>query len=164
MIILYNPENKNQIQEFESENQIGGGFSNWKNLEGIELNNYKLQKAKTQKHHELIEAYNIAISKPHPIYNAPKLDKLNNPIGFTDAEFLIKDPLKSAIPIPYITKDKDGNEVKIHLTGAEVYNIFKHLFTRLQIQSGACENLKTQIEQANSIEDLEKINLEILKK
>ena len=69
--------------------------------------------------------------------------------------------LKSAIPIPYITKDKDGNEVKIHLTGAEVYNIFKHLFTRLQIQSGACENLKVQIEQANSIEDLEKINLEI---
>lgn len=72
--------------------------------------------------------------------------------------------LKSAIPIPYITKDKDGNEVKIHLTGAEVFNIFKHLFTRLQTQSGACEILKTQIEQANSIEDLEKINLEILKK
>ena len=72
--------------------------------------------------------------------------------------------LKSAIPIPYITKDKDGNEVKIHLTGAEVYNIFKHLFTRLQIQSGACENLKVQIEQANSIEDLDRINLEILKK
>ena len=52
----------------------------------------ELEQAKTQKHHELIEAYNIAISKPHPIVNAPKFDKLNKPIGFTDAEFLIKDP------------------------------------------------------------------------
>jgi len=72
--------------------------------------------------------------------------------------------LKSAIPIPYITKDNQGNEVKIHLTGAEVFNIFKHMFTRLQTQSGVCENLKIQIEQSSSIEDLEKINLEILKK
>lgn len=72
--------------------------------------------------------------------------------------------LKSAIPIPYITKDKEGNEVKIFLTGMEVFNIFKHLFTRLQTQSGTCENLKVQIDQARSIEDLDKINLEILKK
>lgn len=72
--------------------------------------------------------------------------------------------LKSAIPIPYITKDKQGNEVKILLTGEEVFNIFKHLFTRLQTQSGNCENLKAQIDQANSIEDLDRINLEILKK
>ena len=38
------------------------------------------------------------------------------------------------------------------------------MFTRLQTQSGVCENLKIQIEQANSIADLEKVNLEILKK
>lgn len=165
-----------------------------------EIDALLLGEAKEKKLKELIDIYNQSISKPHPIYNAPKLDKLNNPVGFVDAFFYIKDPeilkqettivfgglfltilkyfelinpkhnetlttaLKSAIPIPYITKDKDGNEVKIHLTGAEVFNIFKHLFTRLQTQSGACENLKTQIEQANSIEDLEKINLEILKK
>lgn len=171
----------------------------WEQIQKV-LPIVELEEAKEKKLKELIDIYNQSISKPHPIYNAPKLDKLNNPIGFTDAEFLIKDPsilkqettivfgglfltilkyfelinpkhtetlttaLKSAIPIPYITKDKDGNEVKIHLTGAEVYNIFKHLFTRLQIQSGACENLKVQIEHANSIEDLEKINLEILKK
>ena len=165
-----------------------------------EIENLLLTEAKETKLKELIEVYNIAISKPHPIIQAPKLDQLNQPVGFVDAFFYIKDPeilkqettivfgglfltilkyfelinpkhtetlttaLKSAIPIPYITKDKDGNEVKIHLTGAEVYNIFRHLFTRLQTQSGACENLKTQIEQANSIEDLDRINLEILKK
>ena len=165
-----------------------------------EIDALLLHEAKETKLKELIEVYNIAISKPHPIIQAPKLDQLNQPVGFVDAFFYIKDPeilkqettivfgglfltilkyfelinpkhtetlttaLKSAIPIPYITKDKDGNEVKIHLTGAEVYNIFRHLFTRLQTQSGNCENLKTQIEQANSIEDLDRINLEILKK
>jgi hypothetical protein len=165
-----------------------------------EIDTLLLIEAKEAKLKELIEVYNIAISKPHPIIQAPKLDQLNQPVGFVDAFFYIKDPeilkqettivfgglfltilkyfelinpkhtetlttaLKSAIPIPYITKDKDGNEVKIHLTGAEVYNIFRHLFTRLQTQSGACENLKIQIEQANSIADLEKVNLEILKK
>lgn len=165
-----------------------------------EIENLLLTEAKEKKLKELIDIYNQSISKPHPIIQAPKLDQLNQPVGFVDAFFYIKDPeilkqettivfgglfltilkyfeltnskhtetlttaLKSAIPIPYITKDKDGNEVKIHLTGAEVYNIFRHLFTRLQTQSGNCENLKIQIEQANSIADLEKVNLEILKK
>ncbi|MFM2200415.1 MAG: hypothetical protein RL769_470 [Pseudomonadota bacterium] len=165
-----------------------------------EIENLLLTEAKEKKLKELIDIYNQSISKPHPIIQAPKLDQLNQPVGFVDAFFYIKDPeilkqettivfgglfltilkyfeltnskhnetlttaLKSSIPIPYITKDKDGNEVKIHLTGAEVYNIFRHLFTRLQTQSGVCENLKIQIEQANSIADLEKVNLEILKK
>ena len=199
----------------------------------------ELEYAKTQKHLELIEAYNIAISKPHPIVNAPKLDKLNKPIGFTDAEFLIKDPsilkqettivfgglfltilryfellnsnlltsfnkldqdllklkieilklnnitpeknpvpenletikkmfnhaetmmtaLKSAIPIPYLTKNKAGEEVKIALTGAENFSIFKHLFERVQKQSSMLDNLKNQIDNAKTPEDLNQINI-----
>ena len=158
----------------------------------------ELEQAKTQKHHELIEAYNIAISKPHPIDKAPKLDKLNKLIGFTDAEFLIKDPsilkqettivfgglfltilkyfellnpakhnetlmtaLKSAIPIPYLTKNKAGEEVKIALTGAENFSIFKHLFERVQKESSKFDNLKNQIDNAQTIEDLNKININI---
>lgn len=161
-----------------------------------EIDELLLNEAKTQKHHELIEAYNIAISKPHPIYNAPKLDKLNKPIGFTDAEFLIKDPsilkqettivfgglfltilkyfellnptkhnetlmtaLKSAVPIPYLTKNKQGEEVKIHLTGAENFSIFKHLFERVQKQSSLLDNLKNEIENAENLEQLKKINI-----
>ena len=199
----------------------------------------QLEYAKTQKHQELIEAYNIAISKPHPIVNAPKLDKLNKPIGFTDAEFLIKDPsilkqettivfgglfltilryfellnsnlltsfnkldqdllklkieilklnnitpeknpvpenletikkmfnhaetmmtaLKSAIPIPYLTKNKEGEEVKIALTGAENFSIFKHLFERVQKQSSMLDNLKNEIDNAKTPEDLNQINI-----
>lgn len=161
-----------------------------------EIDELLLNEAKTQKHHELIEAYNIAISKPHPIYNAPKLDKLNKPIGFTDAEFLIKDPsilkqettivfgglfltilkyfellnptkhnealmtaLKSAVPIPYLTKNKLGEEVKIALTGAENFSIFKHLFERVQKQSSLLDNLKNEIENAENLEQLNKINI-----
>lgn len=205
----------------------------------IEIDELLLNEAKTQKHQELIEAYNIAISKPHPIVNAPKLDKLNKPIGFTDAEFLIKDPsilkqettivfgglfltilryfellnsnlltsfnkldqdllklkieilklnnitpeknpvpenletikkmfnhaetmmtaLKSAIPIPYLTKNKTGEEVKIALTGAENFSIFKHLFERVQKQSSMLDNLKNQIDNAKTPEDLNQINI-----
>jgi hypothetical protein len=164
----------------------------------IEIDELLLNEAKTQKYIELIEAYNIAISKPHPIVNAPKLDKLNKPIGFTDAEFLIKDPsilkqettivfgglfltilkyfellnpakhnetlmtaLKSAIPIPYLTKNKAGEEVKIALTGAENFSIFKHLFERVQKESSKFDNLKNQIDNAQTIEDLNKININI---
>ena len=162
----------------------------------IEIDELLLNETKTQKHLELIEAYNIAISKPHPIVNAPKLDKLNKPIGFTDAEFLIKDPnilkqettivfgglfltilkyfellnpakhnetlmtaLKSAIPIPYLTKNKAGEEVKIALTGAENFSIFKHLFERVQKQSSQLDNLKNQIDNAKTPEDLNQINI-----
>lgn len=171
----------------------------WEQIQKV-LPIVELEEAKGRKLKELIDIYNQSISKPHPIIQAPKLNQLNQPVGFVDAFFYIKDPeilkqettivfgglfltilkyfelinpkhtetlttaLKSAVPIPYLTKNKQGEEVKIHLTGAEVFNIFKHMFTRLQTQSGACENLKTQIEQANSIADLEKVNLEILKK
>ena len=171
----------------------------WEQIQKV-LPIVELEEEKEKKLKELIDIYNQSISKPHPIYNAPKLDKLNNPIGFTDAEFLIKDPsilkqettivfgglfltilkyfeltnpkhnetlttaLKSAIPIPYLTKNKLGEEVKIALTGAENFSIFKHLFERVQKQSSLLDNLKNEIEKANSIEDLEKINLEILKK
>lgn len=162
----------------------------------IEIDELLLNEAKTQKHQELIEAYNIAISKPHPIVNAPKLDKLNKPIGFTDAEFLIKDPsilkqettivfgglfltilkyfellnpakhnetlmtaLKSAIPIPYLTKNKEGEEVKIALTGAENFSIFKHLFERVSKFSSQLDILKNQIDNAKTPEDLNQINI-----
>lgn len=161
-----------------------------------EIDELLLNETKTQKHIELIEAYNIAISKPHPIVNAPKLDKLNKPIGFTDAEFLIKDPsilkqettivfgglfltilkyfellnpskhnetlmtaLKSAIPIPYLTKNKEGEEVKIALTGAENFSIFKHLFERVSKFSSQLDNLKNQIDNAKTPEDLNQINI-----
>jgi hypothetical protein len=169
----------------------------WEQIEKV-LPIVKLEKAKEEKLEQLQENYKIAMSQPHTIVNAPLLDKLNKPIGFTDAFFVLKDPdslkqettiitaglqlsilkyfeilnpdkhqeylmraLNSAIPIPYATKNKEGNEVKIALTGAEVFNIFKHLFQRVQTTSSKFDNVKNQIENAKSIEELNKINISL---
>jgi hypothetical protein len=145
--------------------------------------------------YEKYENYNVEIAKPHPIAKAPKLDKLNKPIGFTDAEFRISNPdilkqettivfgglflsilkylellnpkhaemmtqaLNSSIPIPYSTKNKKGEEVKIALTGIENFDIFKHLFVRISDKSSQLDLIKNQIENAKTPEELEKINV-----
>jgi hypothetical protein len=167
----------------------------WVELIGQELNNYLLEKAKEAKKNTLIENYNLEIAKPHPIAKAPKLDKLNKPIDFTDAEFRISNPdilkqettivfgglflsilkylellnpkhaemmtqaLNSSIPIPYSTKNKKGEEVKIALTGIENFDIFKHLFVRISDKSSQLDLIKNQIENAKTLEQLEKINV-----
>jgi len=161
-----------------------------------EFNDQELfEQAKEAKKNTLIENYNLEIAKPHPIEKAPKLDKLNKPDGFTDAEFIISNPdilkqettivfgglflsilkylelinpkhqemlmqaLNSALPIPYTTKNKKGEEVKIALTGAENFNIFKHLFVRISAKSSQLDLIKNQIENAKTPDELEKINV-----
>ena len=216
----------------------------WEQIQKV-LPIVELEEAKEKKLKELIDIYNQSISKPHPIIQAPKLNQLNQPVGFVDAFFYIKDPeilkqettivfgglfltilryfellnsnlltsfnkldqdllklkqdllklkidlkldnitpeknpvpenleaikkafthtetmmtaLKSAIPIPYLTKNKEGEEVKIALTGAENFSIFKHLFERVQKQSSLLDNLKNEIENAENLEQLNKINI-----
>jgi len=161
-----------------------------------EFNDQELfEQAKEAKKNTLIENFNLEIAKPHPIEKAPKLDKLNKPDGFTDAEFKISNPdilkqettivfgglfliilkylellnpehskilmqaLNSAIPIPYTTKNAKGEEVKIALTGAENFNIFKHLFVRISAKSSQLDLIKNQIENAKTPDELEKINV-----
>jgi len=193
MYILKNE--KNEYFEFNSKADVGIGYSNCTELDEKELNNYLFEKAKEAKKNTLIENYNLEIAKPHPIEKAPKLDKLNKPIGFTDAEFLINNPdilkhettivfgglflsilkylellnpkhqemlmqaLNSALPIPYPTKNKKGEEVKIALTGAENFSIFKHLFVRISDKSSQLDLIKNQIENAKTLDELEKINV-----
>jgi hypothetical protein len=166
----------------------------WEQIEPL-LPEIELEQAKEAKKNTLLENYNVEIAKPHPIAKAPKLDKLNKPIGFTDAEFRISNPdilkqettivfgglflsilkylellnpkhaemmtqaLNSAIPIPYPTKNKKGEEVKIALTGIENFDIFKHLFVRISDKSSQLDSIKNQIENAKTLEQLEKINV-----
>lgn len=210
----------------------------WEQIEPL-LPALELEEAKEAKKNTLIENYNLEIAKPHPIEKAPKLDKLNKPDGFTDAEFRISNPdilkqettivfgglflsnlkylelinanllsllnkfdqdllklkidilklnnitpdknlvpenqetikkafnhgetmmraLNSAVPIPYPTKDKKGEEVKIALTGAENFSIFKHLFVRISDKSSQLDLIKNQIENAKTLDELEKIKI-----
>jgi hypothetical protein len=166
----------------------------WEQIEPL-LPEIELEEAKEAKKNTLLENYNVEIAKPHPIAKAPKLDKLNKPIDFTDAEFRISNPdilkqettivfgglflsilkylellnpkhaemmtqaLNSSIPIPYSTKNKKGEEVKIALTGIENFDIFKHLFVRISDKSSQLDLIKNQIENAKTLEQLEKINV-----
>lgn len=166
----------------------------WEQIEPL-LPEIELEQAKETKKNTLLENYNVEIAKPHPIDKAPKLDKLNKPIGFTDAEFRISNPdilkqettivfgglflsilkylellnpkhaemmtqaLNSSIPIPYSTKNKKSEEVKIALTGIENFDIFKHLFVRISDKSSQLDSIKNQIENAKTLEQLEKINI-----
>jgi hypothetical protein len=166
----------------------------WEQIEPL-LPEIELEEAKEAKKNTLIENFNLEIAKPHPIEKAPKLDKLNKPDGFTDAEFRISNPdilkqettivfgglflsilkylellnpkhaemmtqaLNSAIPIPYPTKDKKGEEVKIALTGIENFDIFKHLFVRISDKSSQLHLIKNQIENAKTPEELENIKI-----
>jgi len=67
--------------------------------------------------------------------------------------------LNSSIPIPYSTKNKKSEEVKIALTGIENFDIFKHLFVRISDKSSQLDLIKNQIENAKTLDELEKINV-----
>jgi hypothetical protein len=235
--------NNQFLVPIDSQNAEFNSILEWVKNGGIiepEFTNEELfEKAKEAKKNTLLENYNLEIAKPHPIDKAPKLDKLNKPDGFTDAEFKISNPdilkqettivfgglflsnlkylelinanllsllnkfdqdllklkidilklnnitpdtnlvpenqetikkafnheetmmraLNSSIPIPYPTKDKKGEEVKIALTGAENFSIFKHLFVRISAKSSQLDLIKNQIENAKTPEELEKINV-----
>jgi hypothetical protein len=184
----------NKIYKFQ-ENESPVNPDDFEIPSAEEILEFELKEAKEAKKNTLIENYNLEISKPHPIEKAPKLDKLNKPIGFTDAEFRISNPdilkqettivfgglflsilkylellnpkhaemitqaLNSAIPIPYSTKNKKGEEVKIALTGIKNFDIFKHLFVRISDKSSQLDLIKNQIENAKTLEELEKINV-----
>jgi hypothetical protein len=228
----------NEIYKFQ-ENESPVNPDDFEIPSAEEILEFELKEAKEAKKNTLIESYNVEIAKPHPIEKAPKLDKLNKPDGFTDAEFRISNAdilkqettivfgglflsnlkylelinanllsllnkfdqdllklkidilklngitpdgvlvpenqetikkafnhgetmmraLNSAVPIPYPTKDKKGEEVKIALTGAENFNIFKHLFVRISEKSSQLDLIKNQIENAKTLEQLEKINV-----
>ena len=63
--------------------------------------------------------------------------------------------------IPYTTKDKDGNEVRILLSFAKIQEIFAHIFTRVANAGNSFNIIEEQIKKASTIEELEKININI---
>ena len=64
--------------------------------------------------------------------------------------------------IPYTTKDKDGNEVRILLSFAKIQEIFAHIFTRVANAGNSFNIIEEQIKKASTVEELEKININIL--
>ena len=65
--------------------------------------------------------------------------------------------------IPYTTKDKDGNEVRILLSFAKIQEIFAHIFTRVANAGNSFNIIEEQIKKALTIEELEAIDIDINK-
>ena len=64
--------------------------------------------------------------------------------------------------IPYTTKDTKGNEIRVLLSFAKIEEIFAHIFTRVANVASSYNIIEEQIKKASTIEELEKININIL--
>ena len=64
--------------------------------------------------------------------------------------------------IPYSTKDTKGNEIRVLLSFTKIEEIFNHIFLRVANISNSYNITEEQIKKASSIEELEKININIL--
>ena len=65
--------------------------------------------------------------------------------------------------IPYTTKDKDGNEVRILLSFAKIQEIFAHIFTRVANAGNSFNIIEEQIKKASTVEELEAVDIDINK-
>ena len=65
--------------------------------------------------------------------------------------------------IPYTTKDKDGNEVRILLSFAKIQEIFAHIFTRVANAGNSFNIIEEQIKKASTVEELQAVDIDINK-
>lgn len=98
-------------------------------------------------------------------------DKTFNFINFTPIDFTAIENMVNALSdkpetagtanIPYTTKDKNGNEIRVLLSFKIIKDIFKHIFYRVSQNSRAYNIIEEQIKKASTIEELEKIDINI---
>jgi len=170
MIILYNPENENQIYEFENENQIGGGFSNWKKLEGIKLNNYKLQQAKTQKHCELYNDYinaNLKEKNHEALVIQGKgagtvrqfkfKQKYDNAIPALDSDRFLNICINSNKALPYETEAVEGDKIVVQIKPLKAKEILDHMILRYGQNYAIHSFLKNKIDNCKTIQEVENV-------
>jgi len=65
--------------------------------------------------------------------------------------------------IPYTTKDKDGNEVRILLSFAKIQEIFAHIFTRVANAGNSFNIIEEQIKKASTVEEHQAVDVDINK-
>lgn len=88
------------------------------------------------------------------------------PIDFTAIENMVNalsdNPATAGTAnIPYTTKDKNGNEIRVLLSFKIIKDIFKHIFYRVSQNSRAYNIIEEQIKKAPTIEELDKIDINI---
>lgn len=88
------------------------------------------------------------------------------PIDFTAIENMVNalsdNPATAGTAnIPYTTKDKNGKEIRVLLSFKTIQEIFKHIFYRVSQNSRAYNIIEEQIKKASTIEELDKIDINI---
>jgi|GEM_PF-1813396 len=63
--------------------------------------------------------------------------------------------------IPYTTKDDKGNEIRVLLSFQKIEEIFAHVFTRVATKTNLFNIIEEKIKKATSIEELEKIDINL---
>ena len=63
--------------------------------------------------------------------------------------------------IPYTTKDDKGNEIRVLLSFQKIEEIFSHVFTRVATKTNLFNIIEEKIKKTNSIEELEKIDINL---
>ena len=63
--------------------------------------------------------------------------------------------------IPYTTKDDKGNEIRVFLSFQKIEEIFAHVFTRVATKTNLYNIIEEKIKKATSIEELEKIDINL---
>ena len=63
--------------------------------------------------------------------------------------------------IPYTTKDDKGNEIRVLLSFQKIEEIFSHVFTRVATKTNLFNIIEEKIKKATSIEELEKIDINL---
>ena len=63
--------------------------------------------------------------------------------------------------IPYTTKDDKGNEIRVFLSFQKIEEIFTHVFTRVATKTNLYNIIEEKIKKATSIEELEKIDINL---
>ena len=63
--------------------------------------------------------------------------------------------------IPYTTKDEKGNEIRVLLSFQKIEEIFAHIFTRVATKTNLFNIIEEKIKKATSIEELEKIDINL---
>lgn len=63
--------------------------------------------------------------------------------------------------IPYTTKDDKGNEIRVLLSFQKIEEIFAHIFNRVATKTNLFNIIEEKIKKATSIEELEKIDINL---
>lgn len=89
--------------------------------------------------------------------------KIDYNVILTQVNGLSDNPATAKVAnIPYTTKDTNGNEIRVLLSFTKIEEIFNHIFLRVANISNSYNIIEEQIKKASSIEELEKININIL--